>query len=95
MLERLKNAVAHGKLTPSLQIASQSRLDCSDAAGLVSSMSILESVWIRRRTCAAEQGRTVYTKVVECLGDLDLGLKVEVGVGKLLAFSQCALYTEY
>lgn len=39
---------------------------------------------------AAEQNRTVNTKVIECLGDLDLGLKIEVGVGKLLAFTQSA-----
>jgi hypothetical protein len=34
---------------------------------------------------------TVYTKLIKRLSDLDLGLEVKVGVGKLLAFTECAL----
>lgn len=43
------------------------------------------------RSSAAELFRTVNTKIVKSLGDLDLGFEVEVGIGKLLALSQCAL----
>lgn len=42
---------------------------------------------------AAEGSRTVNTKVVKSFGNLDLGLEIEVGVGELLALSQCALCT--
>jgi hypothetical protein len=36
---------------------------------------------------AAERNRTVNTEFIEGLGDLDLGFKVEVGVGELLALT--------
>jgi hypothetical protein len=75
------------RLTPSLQIASQSLLDCSEAAGLVSSMSAKRSVYKGSRPSAAEQSRTVYTELVESLSDLDLGFEIEVGVCKLLALT--------
>jgi hypothetical protein len=39
---------------------------------------------------AAERNRTVNTEFIEGLGDLDLGFKVEVGVGELLALTECA-----
>jgi hypothetical protein len=42
------------------------------------------------RIGAAEKNRTVNTEFIESLGDLDLGVKVEVGVGELLAFTECA-----
>ena len=78
--------------TPSLQMASQSFLDCSEAAGLVNSMSkssLVDSNYTWH--CAAEIKRTVNTKFIKRLSDLDLGLEVEVGVGELLAFTECAL----
>ena len=34
---------------------------------------------------------TVNTKLVKRLSNLDLGVEVEVGIGKLLAFTECAL----
>jgi hypothetical protein len=43
------------------------------------------------RQSAAGQSRTVYAKVVERSRDLDLGLEIEIGIGKLFAFAQCAL----
>ena len=75
------------KRTPSLQRASQSLLDCSEAAGLVTSMSRFLSAYEVCRPRAAEKIHTVNTKVVKGTSDLDLGLKVEVGIGELLAFS--------
>lgn len=75
------------KHTPSLHSASQSLLDCSEAAGLVTSMS---GDWLATGFCrpsAAEQVPTVHAKVVERFGNLDLGLEVKVGIGKLLALS--------
>lgn len=66
-------------------MASQSRLDCSDAAGLVSSISKMAVSFSRRR--AAGQSRTVYAKVVECPSNLDLGFKIKVSIGELLAFT--------
>ena len=73
-------------------MASQSFLDCSEAAGLVNSMSkssLVDFNYIWR--CAAEIKRTVNTKFIKRLSDLDLGVEVKVGIGKLLAFTECAL----
>jgi fructose/tagatose bisphosphate aldolase len=36
---------------------------------------------------AAEENRTIYAKVVERAGNLDLGLEIEVGIGELLALT--------
>lgn len=44
--------------------------------------------------CAAEIKRTVNTKLIERLSDLDLGLEVEVSVGELLALTECAFCTK-
>lgn len=74
-------------------MASQSLLDCSEAAGLVNSMSGRQlALQCCTWQCAAELKHTVNTKVVKRPSDLDLGLEVEVGVGELLALSECALY---
>jgi hypothetical protein len=81
------------ELTPSLQRASQSLLDCSEAAGLVTSMSEDLSAVDSHGDCAAEIKRTVNTKLIKRLSDLDLGLEVEVSVGELLALTECALCT--
>ena len=43
--------------------------------------------------CAAELKRTVNTKLIKRLSDLDFGLEVEVSVGELLALTECALCT--
>lgn len=73
-------------------MASQSLLDCSEAAGLVNSMSgkmlILQHGAER---CAAEMEHTVNTKFIKRLSDLDLGFEVKVGIGKLLALTKRAL----
>jgi hypothetical protein len=74
-------------------MASQSLLDCSEAAGLVNSMSKSSLVDFNYTwRCAAEIKHTVNTKFIKRLSDLDLGVKVEVGIGELLAFTECALY---
>jgi hypothetical protein len=55
-LEAIKNARSRDRLTPSLQIASQSRLDCSEAAGLVNSMSarVVSSATVQAKCRGAE-----------------------------------------
>lgn len=78
--------------TPSLQIASQSLLDCSEAAGLVNSMSgrwsaLQNCTW----RCAAEMKHTINTEVIKRPRNLDFSLEVEVGISKLLALAECAL----
>jgi hypothetical protein len=67
-------------------MASQSLLDCSDAAGLVNSMSAIPVSTDTPRRGAAELSLTVHTKLVERLSDLDLGFEVEIRIGELLAF---------
>jgi hypothetical protein len=42
------------------------------------------ALWLQS---AAEEIRTIYAKFVERAGNLDLGLKIEIGVGKLLALA--------
>lgn len=77
-------------------MASQSLLDCSEAAGLVNSMSGEElELQTHVRRCAAEIKRTIDTKLVKRPGDLDLGLEVKIGIGKLLAFTKCALCKDW
>jgi hypothetical protein len=76
-----------GKRTPSLQIASQSFLDCSDAAGDVTSMSRIAISHCALQQIAVEYSRTVNAELVERLSDLDLSLKVKVGIGELFALS--------
>jgi hypothetical protein len=49
-------------------------------------------VWIQSEAAlwlqsAAEENRTIYAKVVERAGNLDLGLEIEVGIGELLALT--------
>lgn len=68
-------------------MASQSFLDCSDAAGLVTSMSGQGSQYSNATSRLKQGFPTVNTKVVKGPRDLDLGLCVEVGICELLAFS--------
>jgi hypothetical protein len=42
------------------------------------------ALWLQS---AAEENRTIYAKVVERAGNLDLGLEIEVGIGELLALT--------
>ena len=75
---------------PSLQIASQSALDCSDAAGEVNS---IYANCISRRLKLVIQSVThiVNSKIIQRLSNFNLLLSVEEGIGKLFTFSQCAL----
>lgn len=75
---------------PSLHIASQSALDCSDAAGEVNS---IYANCISRCLNYVIQFVThvVNTEIIESLGNLDLLLGVEECIGELLALSQGAL----
>lgn len=80
---------------PSLQIASQSARDCSEAQGLVSSICHHNSgqFFLRLRYVEHDQSRThiVNTKVVESLGDLDLLFGIEESIGELLTLTQGTL----
>jgi hypothetical protein len=75
---------------PSLQIASQSALDCSDAAGEVNSIyancisRCLEYV-------IPFVTHIVDSEIIQRLGDLNLLLRVKEGIGELLTLSQSAL----
>jgi hypothetical protein len=72
-------------------MVSQSFLDCSEAAGLVSSMSEhAVSLGIMQEGTVGP-GRTVHAEVVEGSRDLDLGFDIEVGIGELLALAEGAL----
>lgn len=73
---------------PSLHIATQSSLDCSDAVGLVS--SILSAYQHEYRHISLLT-HVVDAKLIQCLRNLDLLLGVKEGIGKLFAFPQCAL----
>jgi len=53
-------------------------------AKLANSFTILATLLGRGRT---SQLNVIYAKVVQRLGNLDLGFCVEEGIGKLLAFS--------
>ena len=75
---------------PSLQIASQSILDCSEAHGLVSSIYRLPSVAVSGLEESA-MAHIVNPKVIEGLGDLNLLLGIKKGVGELLTLAQSAL----
>lgn len=82
---------------PSLQIASQSSLDCSDAQGLVSSIyngsqkPSLACIHPKSPTPSVVQTHVVHTKLIQSLGDLDLLLGVKKGVGELLPLTKGAL----
>jgi hypothetical protein len=75
---------------PSLQIASQSALDCSDAAGEVSSIYV-DCISRCPEYVIQPVTHVVNTKIVQSLGDLNLLLGVEEGIGKLLTLSQSTL----
>jgi hypothetical protein len=68
-------------------MASQSLLDCSDAAGLVNSMSVIAVNNERNRQSAAKKKRTVHAELVERPSNFDLGFEIKVGIGELLAFA--------
>jgi hypothetical protein len=75
---------------PSLQIASQSALDCSDAAGEVN------SIYANCISRCLEYAIPLVTHIVDSeiiqrLGNLNLLLRVEEGIGELLTLSQSAL----
>lgn len=75
---------------PSLQIASQSSLDCSEAAGLVN--SIYERY--QNKTSPENLGRIshiIHPEVVQGFCNFDFLGRVEESIGKLFALSQCAL----
>jgi hypothetical protein len=75
---------------PNLQIASQSSLDCSEAAGEVNSIfapSYQYVYGIHRRYVT----HIVHTKVVQRLGDLNLLLGIEEGIGELFTLTQSTL----
>jgi hypothetical protein len=77
---------------PSLQIASQSALDCSDAAGEVNSILIPSiSIYSKKKNCIQDMTHIVNTKIIQSLSNLNLLLGVEEGVGKLLSLSQRTL----
>lgn len=75
---------------PSLQMASQSALDCSDAAGEVNSICI-HHVSMCAVCLFPYVTHVVNTEVVQGLGYLNLLLSVEEGIGELFTLSQRTL----
>lgn len=75
---------------PSLHIASQSSLDCSEARGLVN--SIFKSTYQYRLPIhRPNMTHIIYTKIIQRFRDFNLFGSVEEGIRKLLSFSQSAL----
>lgn len=74
---------------PSLQIASQSSLDCSEAAGLVN--SIFEQHQPIHFPKFGRMTHIIHTEVIQGLRDFDLLFRVEESIGKLFSLSQCTL----
>ena len=74
---------------PSLQIASQSALDCSDAAGEVNSI-YAKNISRSHEYVIQFVTHIVNSKIIQRLGNLNLLLGVEEGIGKLFALSQSA-----
>ena len=54
-------------------------------AQLADGFAVESALLTRARTCKLY---AVYTELIELLGDLDLGLGVEVGIGELLALAK-------
>jgi len=76
--------------SPSLHIASQSSLDCSEAVGFVN--SIYESLYqCRVPFRRASMTHIIHTKIVQRFGDFNFFGSIEEGIGKLLSFSQSTL----
>ncbi len=75
---------------PSLQIASQSALDCSDAAGEVNSI-FCKHISIYLWCIVQYVTHIINTEIIQGLGDLNLLFGVEESIGKLLALSQGTL----
>jgi hypothetical protein len=69
---------------PSLQIASQSNLDCSEAAGEVNSIFLFDQLMFVNPPTMTH---IVNTKVVQCLGNLNLLGGVEESIRKLLSLT--------
>lgn len=83
---------------PSLQIASQSSLDCSEAQGLVSSIyntktpvSLHSSQITNISISCMHMTHVVNTELIQGLGDLNLLLGVKKSIGELLTLTQGAL----
>lgn len=76
---------------PSLQIASQSSLDCSEAAGLVSSIYVGHQLRSRRTDLIRKVTDIIRSEVIQSLCNLNLLVGVKECIGKLLPFSQGAL----
>lgn len=75
---------------PSLQIASQSILDCSEAAGLVN--SIYERY--QNKGSSEQVGRMshiIHPEVIQGFGNFDFLGRVEERIGELFSLPQCAL----
>lgn len=75
---------------PSLQIASQSLRDCSEAAGEVSSMYYRQcQQWSTDDYEPRGSTNVTYigSELIQCLCNLDLLSSVKVGVGELFSFS--------
>jgi hypothetical protein len=71
-------------------MASQSALDCSDAAGEVNSI-LIPSVSIYFHHCIQSMTHIVNTKIIQSLSDLNLLRSVEEGIGELFTLSQRTL----
>lgn len=87
---------------PSLQIASQSSLDCSDAAGLVNSIWNQKKKYCQRKHSLLpwvelwggerfSESYIVNAEIIQRLRNFNLLGRVEKGISKLLALSQRAL----
>ena len=72
--------------SPSLQIASQSALDCSDAAGEVNSI-LIPHVSVVLAFPSARVTHVVNSEIIQSLGDLNLLLGIEEGIGKLFSLT--------
>ena len=72
-------------LRPSLQMASQSLRDCSDAAALVSSILIhpVSHAPIKR----LQSTDIVHTESIQCFGYPYFGLRIKEGICELFPFS--------
>jgi hypothetical protein len=76
---------------PSLQMASQSALDCSEAAGEVNSIYANCISRFLKFVVFHSVTHVVNAEIIQSLGDLDLLLRVEKGICKLFTLSQSTL----
>ena len=74
---------------PNLQIASQSALDCSEAAGEVNSIcKVCISKIYLMEFYEWQLTHVVDTEVIQSLGNFNLLLGIKEGIGELFTFSQ-------